>query len=117
MVEYGGLGGLYNRREVDNENLFEVAVQRLFGEEMKTNKDLCHRIWSSLSNVEWIHANGDTANFSFRAAGDMIAAIIEKGDYLDWCWNSPSAQVDPIFAEHMLEAGWTVKEIYKCPPP
>jgi hypothetical protein len=77
------LGGLKERREVNSEDAFEAALARVFGERMETDDELCAQIWSALANVDWCHPeNHDEVSYSFRAAGDIIAAIRGKGDVL-----------------------------------
>jgi hypothetical protein len=107
MARYGGLGGLSDRRLVDQNDAFEMAVVRALGAVMKRSDALCADVWAALSNVRWSHENGDTASYSFRAAGDMIAAILEKGDYMDWYCSGTAGTVSPIVAEAMATEGWT----------
>lgn len=75
--------GWHRGREHDPLDLFEVAVKRVFGEAMADDLDLCTEVWSAITNCDWHHDNGDTASYSFRAAGDLVAAVRGHGDYLD----------------------------------
>jgi len=80
--------------------LFEEVITDHFGERMKTDDDLCSRIWSSLANVDWYYVKGEkpvTVGYSFRAAGSMIAGIRGFGDYMDWYCSGPDADVAPEF--------------------
>jgi hypothetical protein len=74
---------------------------------MRVDDNLCKAVWGSLANMEWTHTNGDTAGYSFRSAGDLIAAIVGHGDYMDWYCCAPYANLDPIVAEAMKIEGWT----------
>src|SRR5262245_20530998 len=84
MADYGGLGGIKDGRELDETDAFEAAVNRAMGEQLRAEgigpgwparsdgpKMLGQRLWGSLANVDWKHADGDTASYSFRAAGDL----------------------------------------------
>lgn len=117
MAEYGGLGGLWGGRPMEPEDAFEMAVNRALGEQLrkegpgegwagKSRTMLGSRLWGSLANVDWRHENGDTAGYSFRAAGDLIAAIVGKGDYMDWYCTACDGNVDEQVAEALAKEGW-----------
>ena len=106
MANYGGLGGLEHRRELDTDDAFEMTLNRVFGSRMKTDDQLCTEIWSAMANLDWKHENGDTAGYSFRAAGDLIAAIRGRGDYLDWYCNGPYETVTDEIEAAMSKEGW-----------
>lgn len=112
------------------EDLFEAAVERCFGERLRRERaegmdarkadhtdgdvflyrhGIGARLWGSLANVDWKHSNGDTASYSFRAAGDMIAAIIGQGDYMDWYCSHAYEVIDPEIAERLGQEGWTAE--------
>ena len=119
MADFGGLGGIFGTRCRNPEDLFEAAVERVFGDRLRLegrNQDgwsakpgatLGQRLWGSLANVDWRHDNGDTASYSFRAAGDLIAAVIGSGDYLDWYCSDRSDGVpyDDI-VDVLAREGW-----------
>ena len=90
----------------DEADLFEEAVDRALGEQMRADESLCREMWSALANVDWTHENGDTAGYSFRAAGDLIAAIIGRGDYMDWYCSGPYATVSERIERAMSAEGW-----------
>ena len=106
MADYGGMGGLTERREIDEADAFEMAVARCLGDAMKSDPTLCAEMWSALANMDWVHENGDTAAYTFRAAGDLIAAVIGKGDYLDWYCSGEYAQVSQRVEDALAKEGW-----------
>jgi hypothetical protein len=117
VSEFGGWGGVKGGRDLDPADLFEAAVDRALGERLRTEGRgpgwwyqgelmLGQRLWGSLANVEWVHANGDTAGYSFRAAGDLIAAIVGDGDYMDWYCAGPDGVVDAEVALALAKEGW-----------
>lgn len=106
MVDFGGFGGIPGGRELDTEDLFEMAVCRALGEQMKIDDSLCVEVWSALTNSSWTHANGDTAGYSFRAAGDLIAAVIGRGDYMDWYCSGEAGACSQRVADAMEAEGW-----------
>lgn len=44
---------------------------------------------------------------SFRAAGDLIAAILGRGDYMDWYCSGQYATVSERIDSAMSAEGWT----------
>jgi len=120
------MGGVAGGRPRNPGDLFEAAVERAFGEQLRHERrqgldarkgdeagsglwdrhGIGARIWGSLANVDWVHENGDTAGYSFRAAGDMIAAVVGDGDYIDWYCSSDAGVVDPEVAEGLAREGW-----------
>jgi hypothetical protein len=106
MAEYGGLGGVAGGRGIDPEDRFEIDLNCALGDKMRINDALCARVWGSLANCGWRHDDGSTASYSYRAAGDMIAAIIGRGDYCDWYCSSSAGKVDPEVEAAMLPFGW-----------
>jgi hypothetical protein len=117
VSDFGGCGGIWGGREPNLDDLFEAAVDRAMGEYLRAEgmgpgwgnggkMMLGQRLWGSLANVDWVHQNGDTASYSFRAAGDLIAALVGKGDYLDWYCSAPDGVVDAGVAEALAGEGW-----------
>ena len=109
MANFGGLGGLQDTRDLNKEDLFEMTLDSAFGDRIRQDDEFCERLWGSLSNVDWYHENGDTAGYSFRAAGDLIAAIRGSGNYMDWYCSSPYGTIDHEVEEVLSQYGWTPK--------
>jgi len=106
MADFGGLGGLAECRQINEADLFEMAINRALGDAMRQDTNLCKEIWSSLANQDWLHENGDTASYSFRAAGDLIAAILGEGNYMDWYCSGPYETVSDRIEVAMQREGW-----------
>lgn len=120
MTDFGGMGGIKGGRQRNLNDAFEMTVDRLFGDRMRAapvgegffsegdwQSNICRQWWSALANVDWHHTNGDTASYSFRAAGDLIAAIRGQGDYLDWYCSGPYATVTQEISDAMAAEGWS----------
>jgi hypothetical protein len=90
---------------------FVTCLRQALGEQMKQDPELCKQVWSAMANVTWWYHKGqpDEEEFgaSFRAAGGIIADIIEEGDYMDWYCCGPYSQVSDTIAEAMAQKGWT----------
>lgn len=110
MADFGGLGGFTGGRARYADDLFEQAVDRALGEQMREDDSLCREVWSALANIDWRHANGDTASYTFRSAGDLIAAVIGRGDYMDWYCSGPYAVVSDRVDEALSNEGWIWEE-------
>ena len=110
MTDFGGCGGIVGGRPRDESDLFENAVERQLGEAMREDPNLCKEVWCATSNVTWRNAEeGHTASYSFRAAGDLVAAILGRGDYMDWYCSGHDGEVSERVAEAMLDEGWEPK--------
>lgn len=121
--EFGGLGGVWGGRSRNQGDEFENAVERALGERLReegltgegmsmAGESLGARLWGTLANEGFRHENGDTASYSFRAAGDLIAAIVGEGDYLDWYCSQGYQIRDPEVLEALASEGWLVAEGY-----
>ena len=107
MADFGGMGGISGGRTIREYDLFEMAVNRALGAQMREDDSLCVEVWSALANSEWKHAGGDEAGYSFRAAGDLISAVIGRGDYVDWYCSGPYAELSGRVEEAMAAEGWS----------
>lgn len=107
MTNYGGLGGLDPRRSMNADDAFEMAVDRALGDRIRQDDETACAMWCALANVDWTHQNGDTASYSFRAAGDLVAAVRGRGDYMNWygCGEESVVREDIVVA--LAAEGWT----------
>ena len=104
--DYGGWGGLWDGRG-STRTMPEMAVNWAYGDRIRANDVAACDVWCALANVDWKHENGDTASYSFRAAGDLVAAIRGKGMYMDWYCCGDYPRVTSEIAEAMANEGWT----------
>lgn len=108
-MEYGGLGGVLGGREFNVHDRFEVDLNRALGDEMRKDRELAKDVWGALANVDWRTTDGkDTASYSFRAAGDMIAAIraVPGEDYCTFYCSRGYARITDQIREAMAKVGW-----------
>ena len=104
---FGGMGGVWGGRAMDTDDLFEVAINRACGERMRASRQDAYDVWGALSNVDWKHDNGDTASYTFRAAGDLVAAVVGDGtDYMDFYCNGHFGFVPEWVETAMAGEGW-----------
>jgi hypothetical protein len=74
---------------------------------MRANRKDAEAVWGALSNVDWTHDNGDTAGYSFRAAGDLVASIVGEGtDYMDFYCRSNYGHAEEWIETAMAALGW-----------
>jgi hypothetical protein len=105
------LGGIMgHHRELMTEGPhgnFEQLCEQFFGEEIRANDTVGIDLWSALANVDWTGPNGEEIGYSFRAAGDFVAALKREGDYCEWYCAGPDGFVAGYIAAPLLAAGWT----------
>jgi hypothetical protein len=107
VTDYGGWGGVAGGREKNADDVFEMTVDRVLGAKTRASRETAVEMWSALANVDWKHTDGDTASYTFRAAGDMIAAIRGEGDYMDWYCAGPTGVVSEEIAAALEAEGWS----------
>lgn len=109
------LGGMKDRfRALYTEGpygAFEQALDRALGEAMRADDAVCREVWSALANVDWSHPEHGEVGYSFRAGGDLIAAILQRGDYMDWYCCAGDAEVSERVADALQTEGWTATPI------
>lgn len=111
---FGGCGGVAGGRGRDSEDEFESAVDAAMGDRLRASPSLGARLWGSLANVTWRRADGATAGYSFRAAGDLISAIVGVGDYMGWYCSAPDGVVDDEIADLLAGGGWYPADLAVC---
>jgi hypothetical protein len=79
----------------------------VLGDRIRMDDKLACAVWCALANVDWRHEDGDTAGYSFRAAGDLVAAIRGSVHYMHWYMSSRRGQVDDQGADALAADGWT----------
>jgi hypothetical protein len=85
---------------------FEEALKRAIGDQIKDD-EMAHEVWSALANVDWYNpVTHESASYSFRAAGSLIAEMRGEGHYMDWYCGSPDGQVSDHIARAMKKEGW-----------
>jgi hypothetical protein len=107
------LGGLPDgHRELLTEGAygaFEQTVERLFGDRLRASLEDAQEFWGALANVDWLGPDGATVGYSFRAGGDLIAAIRrDEGEmtYMNYYCAAPYATVPDWVEEALVWAGW-----------
>ena len=104
---FGGMGGIKDGRPRNEADEFENMVERSIGQLVRAEDETARALWSALANVDWYHPEtGSTASYSFRAAGDLIAAIRGEGDYMDWYCSGEYAVVNDLIARSFKKEGW-----------
>ena len=108
--QFGGGGGCRKGRPINENDVFEMTVNEVLGDKIRADDETASAMWGALVIVDWVHENGDTASYSFRAAGDMIAAIRGEGGempYMRWYCSAPQGFVRDDIAEALAQKGWT----------
>ena len=100
------MGGILEGRPLHEDDAFEAMVERTLGDIVRGDAIVSRKLWSALSNVQWQHATHGNVSYSFRAAGDLVSALIGDGCYLDWYCSGPSGEVAEEIREAFATEGW-----------
>jgi len=107
------LGGLPDgHRELIAEGdfgAFEQMVERVLGERVRADKSAADELWGALANVDWFGPNGEEVGYSFRAAGDLVAALRkDEGPmtYMKYYCRAPDGYVADWIEEAFTAEGW-----------
>lgn len=94
-----------------SEKRFEQALRDGIGDKIKDD-EIARQLWSALANVEWYHPeSGESASYSFRAAGGLIAELRGEGDYMDWYCCGPYAEISPYIGRALKKQGWIADDM------
>ena len=92
---------------------FEQMVDRTIGDRVRADKDAANELWGSLANVDWGGPNGMSVGYSFRAAGDLVAALRKddgKMTYMNYYCSVDSGYARGWIEEALNKEGWIVIE-------
>jgi len=107
--QFGGSGGSKEPIpfEAYAEDEFAQALNKRLGDWIRQYRSNAYNMWSALANVTWRRGE-DTASYSFRAAGDLIASICNDGTtYIDYYCVNTDGEVYGYIAQELAEEGWT----------
>lgn len=102
-------GGLMEVRAIQQDVAFEVALDLALGDMLRGLSRITptgEQLWGALTNRVWIGPNGEREAYTFRAAGDLVAAIMREGCYLDWYCSWKPGGLVPWIGALMLWSGW-----------
>lgn len=110
------LGGLIGGRQIDTADPFEVAVDQALGPRIRYSDTFAAEAWGTITGVYWFGPDGLPRGYTYRAAGDIVAAVRGFGDYCQWYCSGPVFEdnLPSWITEKMAALGWrwvTDKEI------
>jgi len=82
------LGGAPGGRPFEDEG-FEGALNTAFGDRIRFDDEFAETVWGAITGLTWTAPDGVSWGFSYRAAGDIVAAIRGRGDYMRWYCSGP----------------------------
>lgn len=103
---FGGIQGRFRELKMDGVyGAFEKDCLELFSERL-SSYEFCCLLWGALANIVWKHEKHGEIDYSFRAAGDLIAALRKEGDYMRWYCSSRDGYVPAEIAIALKTRGW-----------
>ncbi len=116
MSKHLWTGGFDPRRAINPGCEIETVLAALFGGWIRESAANAELLWASLTNTVWVAPSGDENLISFRCAGDIIAAIRDEGDYMNWYCCARAGDVDQFIAAEMAKLGWSFHQDYGLDP-
>ena len=98
-------------RAYRSNKVFEVVIDRLFGDRVRADGAYGVDLWCALTNVEWCGPQGEKVSYPFRRAGEVVAWIREEGDYLTWYCSGEPGVVAQWIGSALNKAGWSWKPL------
>jgi len=92
-------------------NVFEQDVAELLGNKVRKSDKAAKELWGALCNSAWDNQTKGIDSeeggwFSFRAAGNFIAALRNEGNYMDWYCSGTAAHCPDWISKLMATRGW-----------
>lgn len=100
---------LFTPDEDPDYGAFEQTVDRVLGEHIRKDQESADEFWAALANVGWRGPGGLSVGYSFRAAGDLCAALRKdegKMTYMRYYMNKPHGVVAEWIEERLAAEGW-----------
>lgn len=92
--------------------IFEKALEEEFGDRVKTDEGLAISLWSALTNIRWHHIDGFIVSYTFRASGELVAAMVGgRKTYMDYYCCGPHTVISQEIKDAMYKHGWHGREI------
>jgi hypothetical protein len=75
---------------------------------MRADDDFASEVWGAITGGVWIAPDGIEWGYTYRAAGDIVAAITGLGDYCRYYCSvtPPETMIRSDIAKPMLAQGW-----------
>lgn len=88
---------------------FEQMLDRTLGDILRADENDAFEMWGALANVDWCGPNGESVGYSFRAAGDLLAAIRRDQGHMTYMYyycSVPAGHVSEWIAQALAAQGW-----------
>ncbi|MCB1476289.1 MAG: hypothetical protein H6883_09880 [Rhodobiaceae bacterium] len=91
----------------ENYTLFEAALEKRLGDQMRADDEICKQVWSAMANVDWYNFERElSVGYTFRHASEVIYVIIGRYDDLKWYCCAPPAVISPLVGMSLKKEGW-----------